>query len=869
MRRHNCSLPIAIFVGTLVIAVIGCPSARGQSFAYVPNGTSISVIDMGTNSVVATMSTGSSFGVAVTPNGSFAYVTNFQNGTVSVIDRTNTVVATIPGFSTPFSIAITPNGAFAYVANFGGDSVGVINTAANALVATVSLPANSNPTGVAITPDGSLVYVSDQGSNAVSVIRTATNSVIATVPVGANPAYLTVTPDGALVYVPNFGSATVSVINTATNLVVATVPVGTRPVGVAVRPDGAIAYVTNRDDNTVLAIRTATNTVLSVTSVGNGPVGVAITADGAFAYVVNQFGGTVSVIETASNTVVATIPVVSGAQVIAISPADNDSQLAQLNGGNTLSGNQTINGSVTANSFVGNGSGLTGVNAQTAATANGLNCQGCVGNTQLSINYAAGDTQGGNALNSLMFGGLLPSAFAPAAGSPNYAPTSGSASYVAKSGDTMTGTLNLPSNGLVAGGNQLVLSGGNVGIGTATPEAVSGYTSLHIDNSGAGFGGGFLELTHSATGAKGRVVMDDNGFLLHALNSEPVKIKSGNFNGGSDPGHIYIAVNGNVGLSTNNPAATLEVNGTAKFDGPVTFAPGQTFPGAGNGTITGVTAGTGLSGGGTSGNVTLNNTGVLNLTAGTGITSSGGPTPMLTLNTGFTDLRYPQLSGNNNLFGNQSVTGTIRGSSLSSSAAGVIGTSPNTAGAGFLGLGSYGVYGVTNNGNGSGVYGAGVANGSTGVFGTGAGYGIYGTTSLPTGVAGAFNVANNGEILSGQNTGTEVFSVASTGAVSTAGSVTIGSGTPIVKHLSQTFSASFPSLKPSTCTSLAFTLTGASDGDTTALGVPNALMAVGNVIYSGWVNATNSVTIRACNVNPNGPATTAASGTVRVDVWKH
>src|ERR1035438_1553352 len=47
----------------------------------------------------------------------------------------------------------------------------------------------------------------------------------------------------------------------------------------------------------------------------------------------------------------------------------------------------------------------------------------------------------------------------------------------------------------------------------------------------------------------------------------------------------------------------------------------------GVGTITGVTAGVGLSGGGTSGSVTLANTGVLAVAAGTGITSSGGNAP--------------------------------------------------------------------------------------------------------------------------------------------------------------------------------------------------------------------------------------------------
>jgi hypothetical protein len=49
---------------------------------------------------------------------------------------------------------------------------------------------------------------------------------------------------------------------------------------------------------------------------------------------------------------------------------------------------------------------------------------------------------------------------------------------VAKAGDTMTGTLNLPSNGLVVGSTQMVLSGGNVGIGTSSPQ-----DRLHVNGS--------------------------------------------------------------------------------------------------------------------------------------------------------------------------------------------------------------------------------------------------------------------------------------------------------------------------------------------------------------------------------------------------
>ncbi len=49
--------------------------------------------------------------------------------------------------------------------------------------------------------------------------------------------------------------------------------------------------------------------------------------------------------------------------------------------------------------------------------------------------------------------------------------TADASTKVTKTGDTMTGTLNLPANGLNAGTNQLVLSGGNMGIGTTTPNA--------------------------------------------------------------------------------------------------------------------------------------------------------------------------------------------------------------------------------------------------------------------------------------------------------------------------------------------------------------------------------------------------------------
>jgi uncharacterized repeat protein (TIGR03803 family) len=118
--------------------------------------------------------------------------------------------------------------------------------------------------------------------------------------------------------------------------------------------------------------------------------------------------------------------------------------VAVTNGNNTLDGNQTIDGSVSASSvsatsFTGNGSGLTGV------LAAGLNCTFCVGNSQLSINYAGSASQGGAAANSLMFGGMLPSAFQPAG---SYATTG--ANFFSGT-QSITGNLSVTGNSSTAG----------------------------------------------------------------------------------------------------------------------------------------------------------------------------------------------------------------------------------------------------------------------------------------------------------------------------------------------------------------------------------------------------------------------------------
>lgn len=261
--------------------------------AYVTNSnsTTVSIIDLATNTVIGVIGgfDGPS-GLVIEPTGNFAYVNNYGgpggvgsgNGTtVSVVNlNTNSIIGTITVGLAPASLAITPDGKFVYVINYvdgnpGTGTITIIRTSDNKVVGP-TIHGFSGPFAIAITPDGKFAYVTNFGSNnfspigtTVSVVNLTTNEITATVDLAIQPAGVGITPDGRYALATNYntlyagsnftkltpGQGTVNIIDTRTNKVIAPIiAVGQSPRTVAISPNGEFAYISNYISNTVSVI---------------------------------------------------------------------------------------------------------------------------------------------------------------------------------------------------------------------------------------------------------------------------------------------------------------------------------------------------------------------------------------------------------------------------------------------------------------------------------------------------------------------------------------------------------------------------------------------------------------------------------------
>ncbi len=145
--------------------------------------------------------------LAINADDTLLAVANQDNASVSlfdIADDKNQKIAEIAVGKEPNGVALTPDGRFAYVANTIDGSVTVIqinrteNPPAKVLT---TLQVGAEPYGIAVTPNGKKVYVTNARSNSVSVIDTTSNTIKTTIKnigpaVGAEPRGIAITNNG-------------------------------------------------------------------------------------------------------------------------------------------------------------------------------------------------------------------------------------------------------------------------------------------------------------------------------------------------------------------------------------------------------------------------------------------------------------------------------------------------------------------------------------------------------------------------------------------------------------------------------------------------------------------------------------------------
>lgn len=204
-----------------------------------------------------------------------------------------------PDYRSPTGIAFSPDGRAAYVTNHTGNSLSIIDARSTKVLREIAV--GSAPTGVVVSPDGRTVFVANTRAHSISFADPARGEAVAEVKCGYEPTGLCISPDGTTLYSANFISDDVSVIDVAKRKEAARIKVGRSPTFMALTPDGKTLLVNNFFSHEP-ATNTKLTSVISVIDTASGKVvgekrsqgtmlmgrGIAVSPDGKYAYAVHH-----------------------------------------------------------------------------------------------------------------------------------------------------------------------------------------------------------------------------------------------------------------------------------------------------------------------------------------------------------------------------------------------------------------------------------------------------------------------------------------------------------------------------------------------------------------------------------------------------
>ena len=299
--NRGAVVPVSLTTGKVGKAIKAPAGISDDEIAITPNGAEAYVVGVdasgqgwvtpiatATNTPGVPIAVGlSPTSIAISPDGSVAYVDNSGDGTITPIDTaTNTAENPLTVFSTGSGggeLALSPDGQTAYVGTYSA----VVPFNLSTDTAGSPIPACAGVTGLALTPNGSEAYASSEFCGEVTPINLATDTPGSGVTLDQTGTFaVAVTPNGttALASGSNFtGGAhdVVTPVTTTSNVAGAPISIGGSgdPLGIAVSPDGSHAYVTDFGGGTIDSVALSSGSVGIPIPVGPKPIGIAITPD--------------------------------------------------------------------------------------------------------------------------------------------------------------------------------------------------------------------------------------------------------------------------------------------------------------------------------------------------------------------------------------------------------------------------------------------------------------------------------------------------------------------------------------------------------------------------------------------------------------
>ena len=221
-------------------------------------------------------------------------MTNENGGDISVVDvATQKVVATIPVGKRPRGIRLSRDGSQVFVALSGSpiappgvdestlpppdkkaDGIGIVSVKDLKLERVIR--GGSDPEQLAVSSDGTHLFVANEDVGEANVINVEDGKVLATFKVGGEPEGVELRPDGQVVYVTSEEDGQVAVIDAVNQKLLKTFKVGPRPRSTTFLPDSSRAFVTSENGGSVSYVDAQKHVVLKTIPI-SGPL---VPADG-------------------------------------------------------------------------------------------------------------------------------------------------------------------------------------------------------------------------------------------------------------------------------------------------------------------------------------------------------------------------------------------------------------------------------------------------------------------------------------------------------------------------------------------------------------------------------------------------------------